>query len=390
MPASSTTMRSRNQDVFLGEDGVVIVATVAFGMGINKPDVRFVVHADMPAGIESYYQEIGRAGRDGLPADTLTLYGLDDMALRRRQIAEKALDAGAAADRAAAALGDARPLRARDSAGGRRCSPISARQPAPCGSCDLCTDGAALYDATIDAQKALSAVVRTGERFGAGHLADLLVGEATEAIAPPRPRPAEDLRRGQGARPARLDGDRPPALRGRRARRGERRAWRLPPHRAGEDILFGRGTITLRALARRLDQARPPRARRGQAGAARAASSRGGGALRAAAGAPHEPRKSGRHRGLHGLPRPHADRDGRAPPADAAALRDAPRRRRAQAAALRSTFSRGNRGLSDADGTPPELRRNSLRAGVREFAADVCRSQSSAEASYCTSWNPHL
>ena len=82
-------MRAANQDIFLQEDGVVMVATVAFGMGINKPDVRFVVHADMPAGIESYYQEIGRAGRDGLPADTLTLYGLDDMALRRRQIDEK-------------------------------------------------------------------------------------------------------------------------------------------------------------------------------------------------------------------------------------------------------------------------------------------------------------
>ena len=102
MPASTTTMRSRNQDVFLGEDGVVIVATIAFGMGINKPDVRFVVHADMPAGIESYYQEIGRAGRDGLPADTLTLYGLDDMALRRRQIAEKALEPAQRRDRASA------------------------------------------------------------------------------------------------------------------------------------------------------------------------------------------------------------------------------------------------------------------------------------------------
>ena len=80
--------RSRNQDVFLQEDGVVVVATVAFGMGIDKPDVRFVLHADMPANIESYYQEIGRAGRDGLPADTLTLYGMGDIRLRRMQIDE--------------------------------------------------------------------------------------------------------------------------------------------------------------------------------------------------------------------------------------------------------------------------------------------------------------
>jgi ATP-dependent DNA helicase RecQ len=175
------TRRNANQDRFLREDGVVAFATVAFGMGVNKPDVRFVAHADMPSSIEAYYQEIGRAGRDGLPADAYALYGLDDMALRRRQIDEKPLP-------------DERRRfeHQRFNALASLCEAASCRrqtllayfneEASPCGRCDVCLGQVALRDGTVEAQKALSAVYRTGQRFGSGYLCDLLTGAESESL----------------------------------------------------------------------------------------------------------------------------------------------------------------------------------------------------------------
>ncbi len=171
--------RTAHQERFLRDDGVVIVATIAFGMGIDKPDVRFVAHLDAPRSLEGYYQETGRAGRDGLPADAFMTFGLGDVVTMRRMLASSEADDAfkrVEGQKLDALLGFC------ESAGCRRevlLAYFGESYRGPCGNCDTCLEPVDTYDGTVVAQKALSAAARTGQRFGAGHLVDVLLGKDT-------------------------------------------------------------------------------------------------------------------------------------------------------------------------------------------------------------------
>ncbi len=175
-------VRARNQQRFLREDGVVMVATVAFGMGIDKPDVRFVAHLDLPRSMEGYYQETGRAGRDGLPAEAWMIYGLADVVTMSQMIAQsESADERKRIERQKleSLLAYAEATRC------RRELLLGAFGEAfvgPCGHCDNCVSPPKTWDATVPAQKALSAVYRSGQRYGSGHVIDILRGIDGERV----------------------------------------------------------------------------------------------------------------------------------------------------------------------------------------------------------------
>jgi ATP-dependent DNA helicase RecQ len=174
-------LRKRGQDRFMTENEAVMVATIAFGMGIDKPDIRYVCHLNLPASMEAYYQEIGRAGRDGAAAETMLLYGYDDLRMRRTFIEDETTDEEhkRREHRRLDAL-----ISYCESAECRRIALLGYfdEQTGPCGNCDNCLEPPTLVDATRQAQMLLSAIHRTGQAFGAGHVIDVLLGAETDKV----------------------------------------------------------------------------------------------------------------------------------------------------------------------------------------------------------------
>jgi len=178
----SNDLRAYHQKRFLNEEGLIMVATIAFGMGIDKSNVRFVAHLDLPKSLEAYYQETGRAGRDGLPADAWMAYGLQDVVMLKQMLNNSEGDERhkrVEQHKLEAMLGLCEEIRCRRQALLAYFDEVLAQ---PCGNCDNCVDGVQTWDATEPARQALSAIFRSGQRYGVGHLVDILLGRDNERV----------------------------------------------------------------------------------------------------------------------------------------------------------------------------------------------------------------
>ena len=351
--------RSVNQSRFLREDGLIMVATIAFGMGIDKPDVRFVAHLDLPRSVEGYYQETGRAGRDGLPATAWLAYGLADVVQQRRMIDDSEGDL--AHRRRLVAHLDAM-LALCETAGCRRRQMLAyfgeTDAAEACGNCDTCLTPPSVWDGTVAAQKLLSTVARLGRlggpAFGAGQPIDILLGKKTPRVAVLRARLPVHVRHRRGADRGRVAG-RGPAAAGLRAARGQGR-----PRHAGADRPEPRRSCAASGRSCSGGIRRRPRPRRGRRrGAAarfrcgrrggtagrRGTAARGRAGVRAAARVADVGRQGTGHAAVRDLPRcdPAAHRGLAA--VDAGRAEADQRRRRHQAGQVRPGDPRRTRGV---------------------------------------------
>jgi len=265
--------RTAHQARFLREDGLVMVATIAFGMGIDKPDVRFVAHLDLPKSVEGYYQETGRAGRDGLPATAWLAYGLQDVVQQRKLI--DGSEGDAAHRRRQTAHLDAM-LALCETVECRRAQLLGyfGQEAAPCGNCDTCLAPPQTWDGTIAAQKLLSAVYRLsrerGQRFGAGHVIDILMGKKTQRVIDNDHASLTVFSVGDDLRDTEWRGVvRQLLAQGLLAVEGDYGTLALTP--LSGDVLGGKREVLLRREAERVKTAKASRAARSAAGGAAAA-----------------------------------------------------------------------------------------------------------------------